>query len=332
MITISLIWGISLLSTLTSGYALPEPCSGVCVNTHDPSIIRHSDGTYFRFSTGGRIAIHAAPTLNGPWIYKGAAIPRGSSINLPGNQDLWAPEISRHNSTHYHLFYSVSTFGSQTSAIGLAISPSLDINTWTDLGSINLSSSPSSKTPYNAIDPSLIYDQANTSYLTFGSFWKGIYLIPLSYSTTTSKFTVTSSNQAIQLAFDPSDAAIEGPNIYFKNGFFYLFFSKGACCGYDRSRPAKGKEYRIMVCRSTNLTGVYRDKNGRDCRNGGGTVVLESHGWVYGPGGQGIIEGEGGRPVMYYHYVDSRVGFADGQKRLGWNWVTFDVGGWPVVV
>lgn len=43
---------LPLLPTLVSGYANPGACSGTCVNTHDPSIIRRSDGTYFRFSTG----------------------------------------------------------------------------------------------------------------------------------------------------------------------------------------------------------------------------------------------------------------------------------------
>ena len=77
------------LAPLAFGYANPGACSGTCVNTHDPSIIRRVDGTYFRFSTGGKIAVHTAPTLEGPWTYAGAALPDGSSINKAGNDDLW---------------------------------------------------------------------------------------------------------------------------------------------------------------------------------------------------------------------------------------------------
>lgn len=84
-----LIVTVALLPGLVSAYALPEACSGVCGNAHDPSIIRRSDGTYFRFSTGGRVAVHTAASLTGPWTYRGAMLPRGSSINLAGNQDLW---------------------------------------------------------------------------------------------------------------------------------------------------------------------------------------------------------------------------------------------------
>lgn len=74
------------------------------------------------------------------------------------------------------------------------------------------------------------------------------------------------------------------------------------------------------------------DKEGKDCRRGGGTTVLESDGWVYGPGGQGVYEGEGvGEAVLYYHYVDTRVGFKDGEKRFGWNKLGWGEGGWPFV-
>jgi hypothetical protein len=35
-------------------------------------------------------------------------------------------------------------------------------------------------------------------------------------------------------------------------------------------------------------------------------------------------------PVLYYHYVDTTIGYADGQKRFGWNQINFS-SGWPVV-
>jgi arabinan endo-1,5-alpha-L-arabinosidase len=81
----------SLLSAVSAvyGYANPLACSGVCNNAHDPALIRHSDGTYYRFSTGGKIAIHSAPTVTGPWTYKGAVVSAGSKINLKGKDDLW---------------------------------------------------------------------------------------------------------------------------------------------------------------------------------------------------------------------------------------------------
>ncbi|KAF1780729.1 Glycosyl hydrolase, five-bladed beta-propellor domain [Phytophthora cactorum] len=50
--------------------------------------------------------------------------------------------------------------------------------------------------------------------------------------------------------------------------YYYLFMSKGSCCGYDKKRPAPGKEYRILACRSSNATGSFVDKDGVDCKKG----------------------------------------------------------------
>lgn len=35
-------------------------------------------------------------------------------------------------------------------------------------------------------------------------------------------------------------------------------------------------------------------------------------------------------PVLYYHYVDTTIGYGDGQKPFGWNQIDFS-SGWPVV-
>lgn len=90
----SIVAGVTLMASAVNGYANPKTCTGVCGNAHDPAIIRRTDGTYFRFSTGGRIAVHTAPSIEGPWTYKGAVLPQGSKIDLEGNQDLWVQGTS----------------------------------------------------------------------------------------------------------------------------------------------------------------------------------------------------------------------------------------------
>ncbi|KAL1652061.1 hypothetical protein SLS58_000185 [Diplodia intermedia] len=311
---------LPLLPALVSGYANPGACSGTCVNTHDPSIIRRSDGTYFRFSTGGKVAVHTAPDITGPWTYQGAALPDGSSIDLDGSDDLWAPSVHLVGSLYY-LYYSVSTFGSQSSAIGLARSSTMDVGSWTDVGSTGIKSD--STKPYNAIDPALI--EADGSYLlTFGSFWKDLYQVPMKGTPT------AASGSAYQVAYDASNTAIEGAFIFKYGSYYYLFYSKGTCCGYDTSRPATGDEYKILVCRSSSATGGFVDASGTSCTSGGGTMVLESHGTVYGPGGQGVYDDPTYGPILYYHYVDTTIGYSDGQKQFGWNTIDFS-SGWPVV-
>ncbi|KAG1693286.1 hypothetical protein DVH05_023750 [Phytophthora capsici] len=317
----SIVGGLSLLlsTPLVAAYANPETCTGICTNTHDPSIIRRSDGTYFRFSTGGRIAVHSAPDIVGPWMYLGAAVPDGSTIDLDGKDDLWAPDVHLVGD-EYYLYYSVSTFGSQNSAIGLTRSSTLDINTWTDLGSTGVSST--SGESYNTIDPNLI-DVDGTYYLNFGSSWQDIYQVEMPKP-------AKSTGSPSQIAFTSDDEVMEGSYMFKYGDFYYLFLSKGKCCGYDTSKPASGKEYRILVCRSTSATGDFVDQDGASCKDGGGTVVLESHDEVYGPGGQGIYDDPTYGPVLYYHYVNTTIGYADGDKRFGWNRLDFS-SGWPTL-
>lgn len=71
-------------------------------------------------------------------------------------------------------------------------------------------------------------------------------------------------------------------------------------------RQAAGEEYSIRVCRSTSVSGPYVDANGVSCTASGGTMVLASHDYVYGPGGQGImVDSTEGGAVLYYHYGKS---------------------------
>lgn len=79
-----------LSATVQAAYPNPGKCSdqGQCWS-HDPSVVLRDDGTYFRFETGSRIGIWKAADLTGPWKYQGAALPRGSKIDLAGSQDLW---------------------------------------------------------------------------------------------------------------------------------------------------------------------------------------------------------------------------------------------------
>lgn len=41
-------------------------------------------------------------------------------------------------------------------------------------------------------------------------------------------------------------------------------------------------------------------------KNGGGYVAFGSHGYVYGPGGQGVLKDYNGRDVLYFHYGELR--------------------------
>ena len=115
--------------------------------------------------------------------------------------------------------------------------------------------------------------------------------------------------------------------------WYYMFFSSGACCNDAGSLAAPGDEYKIMVCRSTSATGPWTDQSGANCLSqNGGTLVLGSHGNIYAPGGQGVLyDASAGRPLVYYHYVDTNVGYAYDAFKFGFNYLDFS-SGWPVIV
>ncbi|KAK2780017.1 hypothetical protein FQN53_001132 [Emmonsiellopsis sp. PD_33] len=321
MFVFILILQLLTLISPVSAYAGPGPCSGAC-HVRDPALIqRTSDGKYFRFSTGNKIAIASASRLSGPWEDEGSVIPRGSSIDLPGRDDLWAPDIKKVGD-EYHLYYSVSTLGSQTSAIGLATSKNMEAGSWKDRGSIGLKSDPSG--PYNAIDSCLLMD-GGTNYLIFGSYWRGVYLLEMN------KGGSSISGTPRNIAYKPDKGnAIEGAYLFKYGGDYYLFYSDGICCEYENGLPPPGDEYEIKVCRSSSPTGKFVDKSGKDCTAGGGTTVLSSHGTTYGPGGQGVFTDSKLGPVLYYHYINKNIGYDTGDKRFGWNQIVWK-DGWPTV-
>lgn len=146
----------------------------------------------------------------------------------------------------YHLYYSVSTFETQNSVIGLATSPTMEEGTWTDHGSIGVESREGDQ--YNAIDANLLVD-GSANYMIFGSFWQNIFQVTLN-GDATSPVTAPAN-----VAFDPAGThAVEGAYLYKYGDTYYLFYSWGSCCKYDQGMPAPGEEYRIKVCRSKSPT------------------------------------------------------------------------------
>ena len=79
---------LSLLPSLVHSYANPQGCSGDCF-THDPSLVKRSDGKYFRYSSKNGIPISTATNLAGPWDKVGYVVNVPSVINHDGNSNLW---------------------------------------------------------------------------------------------------------------------------------------------------------------------------------------------------------------------------------------------------
>jgi len=283
------------------------------LGAHDPTMLRASDGTYVVYSTHNGLQARTSPDL-GQFSSNGAALPDGASWAaqfMDGDpRAMWAPDASFHDGTYY-LYYSASTFGSNTSAIGLATSDSGLPGSWTDQGEV-ISSSPGDN--FNAIDPSLTVDAEGNWWLTFGSFWDGIKMIAIDPMTGK-----RAGNEILSLA-SRGGGAIEGPDMIEHDGAYYLFVAFDRCCAGTDST------YRVMVGRSDSPTGPFVDRSGQPLLDGGGTEILATSGNRIGPGGADVYS-EGGDDVLVYHYYD---GASNGAVRLAIDRIEW-VDGWPEI-
>lgn len=288
------------------------------LSAHDPSTIVKDGNQYWVFATGkGIISLRSTNLIAweaGPPVFTNRAAWTTNAV--PGFRGMfWAPDII-HLKDRYLLYYSVSTWGSQTSAIGLVTSKSLDpANSnygWTDQG-IVIQSSP--RDSFNTIDPSVSRDSLGRLWLAFGSYWSGIKILELD-PVTGKRFQTNSSIAAVAWK-----EAIEASCLYQHDSYYYLFVNWGQCCRGVRST------YNIRIGRSASPTGPFLDKEGKDLLQGGGTLLMETEGRFIGPGHAGIFT-EGGTNWFGFHYYD---GERNGARTLGIRQLEWKQDGWPML-
>jgi arabinan endo-1,5-alpha-L-arabinosidase len=297
-----------------AGYPDPGRVTGD-VSVHDPSMVRAADGTYYLFSTHNGIEIRRSADRVA-FTLAGSVLPGGATwASAYGNiHDPWAPDISRHNGT-YWLYYAVSSFGSNHSAIGLATSSTAAPGSWHDQGMVYASQASDN---FNAIDPGLTVDASGRWWLSFGSFWSGIKMIQIDPATGRQ---LASNTTRYSIAQRPFPDAEEASYIYPHGGSYYLFVSFDFCCRGVNST------YRVMVGRSASPTGPYTDESGTAMLAGGGTQILATHGNIIGPGGQSVLRDIDGDLLVYHYYAAS----ANGTPELGLNLLGWSSSGWPYV-
>ena len=289
---------------------------------HDPVVIKEGV-RYYLFSTGPGVPIRCSVDLV-TWTTCGSAFdgaPQWAREQIAGVSDLWAPDISYFDG-EYHLYYSASTFGRNTSGIGLATTPTLDQSSpeyaWTDHGPVVRSFS---SNDYNAIDGNVVLDEAGTPWLSFGSYWTGIKLVELDPETGK---TASDPPSLISLARRPrSDSeanAIEAPYIIQRDGYYYLFVSFDACCDGVNST------YNIRVGRSESVTGPYVDQSGRSMLDGGGTLIINGTPRWKGTGHQAVLQ-ESDETLLIYHAYDAQ---ANGVPTLRISPLEWE-DGWPSI-
>ncbi|MBB3111538.1 arabinan endo-1,5-alpha-L-arabinosidase [Paenibacillus phyllosphaerae] len=307
-VTLLLLSALMLLMVAFPVNASTRTLSGD-IGVHDPAYIVESGITWV-FSTGQGIQV--LYSSNGTTFSRGTQVfasePSWWSTYVPNHTklDVWAPDIYYYNGK-YHLYYSISSFGSNTSAIGLVTCTSILKGDWVDQGVVVSSNSSST---YNAIDPNLFADKSGNLYMSFGSWFAGIYV------TAIDKTTMKPTGNSYRVA--TKSGGIEGSSIIYNasTGYYYLFVSIGTCCAGTSST------YKVAVGRSTSVFGPYYAKDGTDMKNGGATVIDSGNTQWVGPGGQDVPS----TSLIVRHAYDAT---DNGAPKLLISDLYWDSSGWP---
>ncbi|MBI5386187.1 MAG: arabinan endo-1,5-alpha-L-arabinosidase [Verrucomicrobia bacterium] len=319
-LVILLLWGASE-ATLHSAESpsVPRPFGQARgLRVHDPSTIVRSQDEWWLFTTGiGVSSLRSKDLIEwkpGPAVF--TKPPEWTRQVVPEHRGyFWAPDVIRVQG-RYFLYYSVSSWGKNNSAIALASNATLDpadpAFRWKDEG-IVIRSQPSDV--FNAIDPCVMLDADGRLWMAFGSFWSGIKLVELDPATGRR---LMPESPLVSLAHHE---AIEAPFLHRHSGQYFLFVNWGLCCRGTNST------YEIRVGRSLSVTGPYLDQNGVDLLQGGGSLLLGTRGSEVGPGHAGIVEA-GNEKWLSFHYYDGAHG---GRATLGLRKLSWSTNGWPVV-
>lgn len=288
------------------------------IRVHDPSTLLQVGSDWWAFSTGiGLRALHSTDRRH--WEFGPGPLPRMPAwvkdVVPDQRGHYWAPDVIPWRGG-FALYYSVSSWGKNDSAIALATSPSLNPADpgygWTDAGIVVRSHAGDD---FNAIDPAVFADRDGRWWMVFGSFWSGIQLLELDPATGRRR---APEAPLVSLAHHES---IEAPALHRHGRYYYLFVNWGACCRGTNST------YEIRVGRSRDITGPYLDQDGQDLRQGGGRLLVGSTGWFIGPGHAAFHRAEG-REWMSCHYYDGR---QRGRASLAILPLDWSPDGWPVV-
>ena len=230
------------------------------------------------------------------------------------------------------LYYSVAgEEESDMQCIGRATASGAGPNiTWTDSGApvtCTYNTKENSKIDMpRSTDPAVFVDDDDSHYLVYGG--GTIWMTELNPATgrqiedsfwrhNDTSYHFLAKGPILSKNADESEW-IEAPFIHKREAFYYLFVTVF---------EAIDSPHEILVGRATNLTGPYKDKEGVDMRDGGGSVLMKENGRDNIGVGHAAVFTEGGRDWLSYHYYD---GYYAGLpwmevRRLGWE------EGWPLV-
>lgn len=314
-------------------------------NVHDPSIIK-TDSFYYVYSTDayyqkqgvefndtgekmGNIPIRRSKDLIN-WEFIGWAldsIPDPAVKHVHANTDnkgagnMWAPYIYKHNDI-FRIYYSVSSFGTNASFIGLAEANSPE-GPFMDKGVVVKTDTASAM---NAIDASVIKDKKTGKvWMHYGSYFGGLHVMELNEETGLAK-NPGDQGHLVATRADKKTKIIEAPEIIYNPDLdqYFLFVSYDPLFTY----------YNVRVGRSDSPEGPFYDYFGNDMAEPTNNFPMLTHSYMFQnhPGWSGnahcaVINDEG----QYYILHQGRLAPDNLMMQMHVREMKWLPSGWPVV-
>jgi beta-xylosidase len=290
---------ITKADTIKSGYANPI----IPGDYPDPSVI-HVGNTYYSSGTssewGPYFPLYKSSDLIN-WKQTGYLFKKKPEWAM---SSFWAPELFYYNKTYY-VFYVARRASDKVACIGVATATDPEKG-FTDHGVL---------VDYGteSIDPFVIVDNGEL-YIT----WKAYGLDKRPIEILASKLSpdgLKRVGEPFSLLKDEGRKGMEGESLIKKNGYYYLIYSAGACCGVKC-------DYNVRVARSKIIRGPYENYEGNP-------ILANNDVWKC-PGHGTLVETAAHKYYYLYHAYNvkdnvytGRIGMLD---ELVWDTKT----GWPL--
>jgi len=331
-------------------YVLPSrPNFGNGVSVHDPSIFKDDNGRYYTF--GSHFAVASSTDLmnwrqdvrdNQPELLFGSNptwrtilaaafthVGTGSDGNPPGSA--WAPDVIKLGG-RYYMYYSLSTWGSNRSYIGRVEANSV-LGPYSN--SVEVLRTPAagvSGTSPNAIDPALFFDKEGRLWMSYGSFFDGIFIIEMEASGTRIGLPKPSTGRGIYgTRIWNGNNGPEGPYIFYNpdTDYYYLMVTHGSL----------STDYNMRVARSRNPNGPYVDIRNFNVGsiNAAGNKLAGNYRFEGAPRGyaalghNSVLVENGKYYVIYHTRYQSGASGVSGNHNQFVNQLFFNSDGWPVI-
>lgn len=255
----------------------------------DPSIIRVGQ-KYFAVGTSSEWAPHFP-------IYESSNLKnwtqQGYVFNIAPewtSGSFWAPEYFKIGSKYY-IYYSARRKSDNSCYIGVATSNYPDKG-FKDHGVILAYGK-------ETIDP-FIFNDGGQLYITYKAF--GVENRPIEIlASKLSQDGLRIDGTPFTLLKDEKRIGMEGQSILKRNGYYYIFYSAGDCCG-------AGCSYQVGVARSRSFSGPYQYFNQNP-------VLSENNHWKC-MGHGSFVDAPNGRQYYLHHAYNKSTSVATGRQGL----------------